>query len=100
VTVTTHGEPVFVSFTGHYYGYADYVGVAVRRDGITPEIAAGFQSAYEVGFFALDWTTTVTGVDLTVPAGTHTYTVYLLVSDGGSSTYFWNSNLSVLEINN
>lgn len=99
VTVTTHGKPVFVSFTGHFYGYADYVGLAVRRDGTTPEIATGFQSAYEVGGASYDWTTTITGVDLTAPAGTHTYTVYMQVSDGTTSTYLFNNNLSVLEIN-
>ncbi len=99
VTVTTHGKPVFVSFTGHFYGYADYVGLAVRRDATLPEIATGFQSAYEVGGASYDWTTTITGVDLTAPAGTHTYTVYMQVSDGTTSTYLFNNNLSVLEIN-
>jgi hypothetical protein len=99
VTVTTHGKPVFVSFTGNFYGYANFVGLAIRRDGTLPEIAAGFQSAYDVGGASYDWTTTVTGVDLTAPAGSHTYTVYMQVSDGTTTTYLFNNNLSVLEIN-
>ena len=99
VTVTTHGKPVFVSFTGNFYGFADFIGLAIRRDGTLPEIAAGFQSAYEVGGASYDWTTTVTGVDLTAPAGSHTYTVYMQVSDGTITTYLFNNNLSVLEIN-
>ena len=73
--------------------------MAVRRDATLPEIATGFQSAYEVGGASYDWTTTITGVDLTAPAGTHTYTVYMQVSDGTTNTYLFNNNLSVLEIN-
>jgi hypothetical protein len=83
------------------FGYADYIGLAVRRDGTTPEIAAGFQTCYDYATFsATDETITVTGVDLTVGAGSHTYTVWMYVSDSGSSSYLWNTNLSVLEINN
>jgi hypothetical protein len=100
VSVTTHGEPVFVSFTGHLYGWADYTGLAIRRNNAVPEIAAGFNTCYDYAVnSAADVTITVTGVDLTAPAGTHTYDVWMQVSDGGANTFLWNSNLSVLEVN-
>jgi hypothetical protein len=101
VTVTTHGEPVFVSLAGHMAAAADYIGLAVRRDGGLPEIASGFQTGYDYYWYGTtEQTLTVTGVDLTVPAGSHTYSVWMFVSDSGSSSFLWNTNLSVLEINN
>jgi hypothetical protein len=91
---------VFVSLTGHVYGYADYIGLAIRRDGGLPEIAAGFQTCYDYYWYGpTDQTISVSGTDLTVGAGSHTYTVWMFVSDGGSSSYLWNTNVSVAEVN-
>ena len=101
VTVTTHGEPVFVSLTGHMAAFADYVGLSVRRDGGLPEIATGFQTGFDYYWYGTtEQTVTVSGVDLTAPAGSHSYSIWMFVSDGGTGSYLWNTNLSVLEVNN
>ncbi|MGB1317995.1 MAG: hypothetical protein ACPG5W_07300, partial [Flavobacteriales bacterium] len=101
VTVTSHGEPVFVSLAGHMVMEADYCGLAVRRAGI--EIAGGFEEGYDyalAGWGATEKTLTVTGVDLAAPAGSNTYEVWMYVTDGGAASFLWNTNLSVIEVNN
>jgi hypothetical protein len=95
VTVTTNGNNVYVSASGWSEVYADVIAYRILRDG-TVNISEVFQDAvllYIWQQFSLS------GLDVGVPAGSHTYTLQVLVSDGTNFSTLVDGEMAVLEIN-
>jgi hypothetical protein len=98
VTITSHGNDVFISATLSPWVWADFVGYRIMRDGAT-FISGGYMDCYNIVEEEGRYTFTITGMDVAPAAGSHTYTVQTAISDGGTNTFIVESYISVMEIN-
>lgn len=80
ITVTTHGNNVLVSGSGWSTVFADWIGYRIMRDGAVV-LTGSLPDAYLISGGQDDWGFGINGLDVGVPAGSHTYTFEVAVSD-------------------
>jgi len=98
VSITTHGNNVLATVSGSTNVYADWVGYRIMRDG-TVHITGAFADGYLISLATNDWNFSLSGLDVSVPAGSHTYTLQFAVSDGTTSNFINEAHLQVVEVN-
>jgi hypothetical protein len=98
VTVTTHGNDVLVSASGNAIVFADFVGYRILRDGAT-HLCGAIPDGYLISGLQSYWNFSISGLDITPAAGSHTYTLQFYVSDVATSNQISEGYLQVAEIN-
>jgi hypothetical protein len=98
VTVTSNGNNVYVSSSGWSDLAADFVGYRILRDG-TVNVTESFHDAFVMVGGQYAWNFALSGLDVGVAAGSHTYTLQMYVSDSPTFNAILDGEMAVIEIN-
>jgi hypothetical protein len=96
--VTSNGNNVYVSASGFSLLDADFAGYRILRDG-SVNVTESFHDAWAIAFGQFTWNFALSGLDVGVGAGSHTYTLQMFVSDSPTSNEIFDGEMAVIEIN-
>jgi hypothetical protein len=96
--VTSNGNNVYVSASGFSLLLADFAGYRILRDG-TVNVTESLHDAYVISFDQNTWNFALSGLDVGVVAGSHTYTLQMYVSDSPASSTILDGEMAIIEIN-